>query len=142
MFFRYAFVFLALVVFICVLVQIFLAGLAIFESPALWRWHTTFVHIFELAPLLMLPAAWLGKAPRRLLWYSAGLLGMIYVQDFTANFRAISGAVAALHPLTGMVIAWMAYRVLLESRALLKSRAPQAEPQPGGNRVTTETKEA
>lgn len=88
----------------CVAVQVFLAGLGVFVSPADWRLHTTFIHFFEGLPLLMLLLALVARL-RGLRWPAAALIVLIAVQYATAAWTE-PRAVAALHPVGAMIIAW------------------------------------
>jgi hypothetical protein len=89
----------------CVAAQVFFAGLATFVDAASWRWHTTFVHAFELLPLLMLPAAFLARAPAAMRRLTGALFALIWLQYLTAN---IGGIAAALHPVNALIIFWVA----------------------------------
>lgn len=87
-------------------VQVFFAGLAIFAGPSWWRTHTTFVHLIEVLPLLMLIAAFVGRLPARAKWLSIAALLLIGLQ-FVLVELAIPG-VAALHPVNALLIFWLA----------------------------------
>ncbi len=89
----------------CVAVQVFFAGMATFVDPASWRWHTTFIHAFELLPLLMLPVAFLARVPAAMRWLTGALFALIWLQYLTAN---IGGIAAALHPVNALIIFWVA----------------------------------
>jgi hypothetical protein len=112
---RAAFVFFAAAFLACVAIQVFIAGLAIFTSPARWAWHRSFVHLFELLPLIMLALAFAGRLPDRLRWQSAGLFALIYAQYFTANVRAVFPWAAAAHPVIALGIFWVAARTMAEA---------------------------
>ena len=107
----------------CVAVQVFLAGMATFVDAARWRWHTTFVHAFELLPLLMLPVAFLARAPAAMRWLTGALFALIWLQYLTAN---IGGIAAALHPVNALIIFWVA--VHLGQRAWRVLREETREP--------------
>ena len=96
----------------CVAAQVFFAGMATFVDAARWRWHTSFVHAFELLPLLMLPLAFLARAPAAMRWLTGALFALIWLQYLTAN---IGGIAAALHPVNALIIFWVA--VYLGQRA-------------------------
>ena len=83
----------------CVLVQVFFAGVGAFGAN--WAWHLGFVHLFGLLPLLMIPAAFVGRLPIGLRLLPFGLLALIAVQYATAN-SAIPAA--ALHPVNALLI--------------------------------------
>lgn len=96
---------------VCVTAQIFLAGMAIFVDSSHWRDHTVFVRVFELFPVLMLIASFVGKLPNGLRWMCAVIFLLIYAQYFTAH---LPGA-GALHPVIAAVLFWVA--VQLTSRS-------------------------
>ena len=89
----------------CVAAQVFLAGLAIFVDAARWPWHTAFIHTFEFLPLLMLPLAFLARAPAALRWLTGALFALLWLQYLTANSGGIP---AALHPVNALLIFWVA----------------------------------
>lgn len=84
----------------CIVIRTFLAGMAIFSNPMYWTKHIVFVHLFEILPILMLIFAFAGRLPKTLRWQSAGLLGLIFAQYFTANMKSA----AALHPVIALII--------------------------------------
>ena len=106
----------------CVAVQVFLAGMATFVDAARWTWHTTFVHVFEGLPLLMLPLAFLARVPAAMRWLTGALLALIQLQYLTAN---VGGIPSALHPVNALVIFWVA--VYLGQRAWRVTRQEARE---------------
>jgi hypothetical protein len=112
---RGAFVFFAAVFLLCIGIQVFMAGLAIFENPVYWAWHRSFVHFFELLPLILLGLAFAGRLPAGLRWQSAGLFALIFAQYFTANVRAVLPWAAATHPVIALGIFWVAARTLMDA---------------------------
>ena len=92
---------------VCVVIQVFIAGMAVFVDPANWNLHTAFIHVFELLPLVMLVLAFLGRLPRTLKWLPVGLWVLIMVQYATAEGFSAS-LVAAIHPVNALVIFWLA----------------------------------
>ena len=82
-----------------VLVQVFFAGMGTFGAD--WSYHVTFVHLLEPLPLLMVPAAFVG----RLSW-ALRLLPLVLTVLIGAQY-ALAGTVvpvAALHPVNGLLI--------------------------------------
>ena len=128
MFTRYTFAGLSAAFVICLLVQIFMAGMAIFVHPNNWVRHVTFIHFFEILPLLMLVFGWLGKLPKQLLWQSAGLFGLIFLQYFTANIRAVIPLAAAAHPVTALPLIGLAFVVMREAWKITKDRRSARKP--------------
>lgn len=105
----------------CVVVQVFLAGMAIFVDPLNWVRHVNFVHFFGELPILMLILAWIGRLPR-----GAGLLLgpvilwlLIGVQFATAEARSV---VAALHPVNALLLAWYGMRLAQKAGAFWPPR--------------------
>ncbi len=83
----------------CVLVQVFFAGVGAFGAN--WAWHLGFVHLFGHLPLLMIPAAFVGRLPYGLRLLPIGLLALIIVQYATASAVVPT---AALHPVNALLI--------------------------------------
>lgn len=82
-----------------VLVQVFFAGMGAFGAD--WSWHLTFVHFLEPLPLLMTPAAFLGRLPWKLRLLPLALVFLVGVQYAFANATVPA---AALHPVNGVMI--------------------------------------
>jgi hypothetical protein len=99
----------------CVAIQVFFAGLAIFAGPNWWTSHTTFVHLIELLPLLMLVAAFVGKLPPRLRWLSLAAFVMIGLQYATIALGVPE--LTALHPVNALLIFWLAIHLATWRRA-------------------------
>lgn len=110
---RLAFAIFASVFTLCVTIQVFLAGLAIFANPENWEQHETFVHLFQVLPLILLALSFFGGLPANFRWQSAVMLGLIYVMYFTANFRVISPYVSAAHPVFAMGLLGISFMVML-----------------------------
>jgi len=89
---------------ICVGLQVFIAGMAVFAGPQNWAMHVNFIHFFEFIPLLMLLFAFLGKMPASMKWVSGGQLLLIFYMYFAANIRGVNPLLAATHPVVAMVI--------------------------------------
>ena len=101
-----------------VVVQVFFAGMGAFGAD--WSWHTSFVHLLELLPLLMVPVAFAGRLSWGLRLMPLGLLILIGAQYALAN-SAIPAA--ALHPvnallifLSGLFVARRAWAIVAEQR--------------------------
>lgn len=86
----------------CILVQVFLAGVAVFSDPAWWPHHATFVHVFELVPILMLVAGFIGRARWPLLVATFAAWFLIGLQYAFAGMRP--SWVAGFHALNAMVV--------------------------------------
>jgi hypothetical protein len=84
---------------VCILVQVFFAGMGAFGAD--WSYHVSFVHFLEPLPLLMVPVAFVG----RLSW-GLRLLPLALVVLIGAQYAFANAAVpaAALHPVNALLI--------------------------------------
>jgi len=96
---------------ICVAVQIFLAGMAIFIDASHWHDHVVFVRIFELFPLLLLIFSFVGKLSKGLQWMSVVIFLLIFAQYFTAHFPGAG----AFHPVIAAVLFWVAVHITVRA---------------------------
>jgi uncharacterized protein DUF6220 len=107
-----------------VVVQFLLAGLGIFVSRDFLTWHATAngAALFFL-PLILLLLAWLGAVPWRVSRLAPAITGLVALQSILLIpyhlaapefFRAISG----LHVVNALFIAWVAMRLIEETRGL------------------------
>ena len=87
-----------------VVVQVFLAGLGVFDSPERFEVHRTWGYTLELFPILLLVLAAVGRLGRRQLIYPAALFGMFILQSVFVALRTDMPMVAALHPVNGFGI--------------------------------------
>lgn len=90
---------LALLVVAAVAVQIFLAGLALFDRATWWADHKTFGMMIGPAVILLTLAVLIARPSRRLVAMSLALLVLYIVQINLPD--ASPRWVAALHPLVG-----------------------------------------
>lgn len=97
--FRVFYAVLASVFVVGVLTQVFFAGMGAFGAD--WSWHLTFVHFLEPLPLLLTPAAFLGRLPWILRLLPLALLFLVGVQYAFANTAVPA---AALHPVNALLI--------------------------------------
>jgi hypothetical protein len=117
---RFIFALLALIFMVCIVTQVFLAGMAVFVDQN-WKPHTSFVRIFQFIPILMFAVSFIGRIPNRLRWSSFGLLIMIILQYVTA--KAFSGIwVAAFHPVIAIFMFWNALTIVKQSFKWVKGK--------------------
>lgn len=114
----------------CVVVQVFLAGLGVFDDPAAFVTHREFGYLFGWLTLVMLVLALVGRMGRRIVGGSLLLLVLFALQSVLVALRDSQPAVAALHPLNGMAILLVAVALARTSRAWrgTAARAPAARP--------------
>ena len=97
------------------LIQVFLAGLAVFVDPTTFRVHVAFGQIVVGLLSLLLPiVAWLGRLPSVRL--ALGILLFYLLQTGLPEVRASYPVVAALHPVLALVLFWLAVRLASQAR--------------------------
>lgn len=103
---RFAYRFLAWVFLACIVVQIVLAGMALFGDPSGWRTHASFVNWFAWVPLAMFLLTFAGGIKGLDRYLSLALLLLVILQFMTVHLFASVIAIAALHPLLAMLLFW------------------------------------
>jgi len=88
----------------CAVVQVFLAGLGVFDDPKAFVTHREFGYLFGWLTLVVLVLALAGRMPRRVTGLSVLLLVLFALQSVLVAARADLPVVAALHPLNGVAI--------------------------------------
>lgn len=90
---------------LCILIQIYLAGMAIFINPANWAKHTLFGHLFLFnTPILMLIFAMIGSLPRWAYWQIFGLFVSVFLMYFTANISFVLPWMSPMHPVFAFLL--------------------------------------
>jgi hypothetical protein len=118
----------------CAVVQVFLAGLGVFDDPGAFISHRQFGYLFGWLTLVALALALAGRAPGRITGLSALLLGLFALQSVLVAFRSAMPALAALHPLNGFLLLAVAVVTLRLSWAARSSATvdrmsvPRADP--------------
>jgi hypothetical protein len=88
----------------CALVQVFLAGLGVFDDPKSFITHREFGYLFGWLTLIVLILALVGRSPRRVTGLSVLLLVQFALQSVFVALRGDLPAIAALHPLNGFAL--------------------------------------
>lgn len=116
------------------LIQVFLAGLGVFESSSKFGTHAGWGYMLGLIPLVLLVLAGAGQLGQRQVLYGAGLFGMFIVQSMLVAFRSSAPVVAALHPVNGFLLLLVAVAMAREAWAArnVQVGSGAAEPKPGG----------
>ena len=114
----------------CAIVQVFLAGLGVFDDPRAFVTHREFGYAFGWLTLIVLILALAGRSPRRITGLAALMLLQFALQSVFVALRADLPAIAALHPLNGFGL--LAVAVVLTRLAWLArwvaDPAPAAAP--------------
>lgn len=96
-------------------VQVFLAGMGVFDGPARFETHRTWGYTLELFPVLLLIAGLVGRMGRRLALLAVAEFGLFILQSVLIAFRESTPAIAALHPVNGFLILLIAIVIARES---------------------------
>jgi Family of unknown function (DUF6220) len=95
---------------VSLLIQVLLAGLAVFVDPATFRIHVDFGRIAVGLLTLLLPiVAWLGRLPS--FRPAVGVLLFYLLQTGLPEVKASYPVVAALHPVLALILFWLAVRL-------------------------------
>jgi hypothetical protein len=111
---------------LCAVVQVFLAGLGVFDDPRSFITHREFGYVFGWLTLVILVLALVGRAPRRIVGLSVLLLVLFTFQSILVALRADMPGIAALHPLNGFAI--LAVGVVMTREAWAVRRVAASDP--------------
>jgi hypothetical protein len=108
----------------CAAIQVFLAGLGVFDDPNAFVTHRNFGYLFGWLTLVLLVIALVGRMPRRYVGLAVLILVLFALQSVFVALREDMPALAALHPLNGFLIlgtatytAWMSWKARSEADA-------------------------
>jgi hypothetical protein len=85
---------------------IFIAGMALFVDRAYWQLHKDLGWGSELPGLLLILTGLLGWIPRRLVAWMVTIVVFHFVHTALPALREQVPLLAAVHPLTAMLLAW------------------------------------
>ena len=88
----------------CCVIQVFLAGLGVFDDASAFITHRDFGYLFGWLVLVMLVAAIVGRMGRVYIGGAVLIVVLFTLQSVFVALRTDMPAVAALHPLNGFVI--------------------------------------
>ena len=112
---RSAFPFVAGLLAVGAIVQVFLAGLGVFDDGSAFITHRDFGYMLSLLPIVMAVLALVAGLPRRFAGLSALLFVLFILQSVFVAAREGTPAIAALHPLNGFLILGLAILLAWQS---------------------------
>ncbi|MBS4201278.1 hypothetical protein KHA93_16700 [Bacillus sp. FJAT-49732] len=114
---------------ICILIQVFLAGLALFWDPAQWASHTGFARLLIIVSILILVISFIARLPLSLRLRSAGLLGIIILIAVSAKLPSGIGYLSALHPVLALMLFFGTVSLARKTDALKKEKKHESAEQ-------------
>jgi len=103
---RFIFKIIAWAFLVCIVAQVFIAGLATFTDASNWEMHRSFVQIFALAPLIMFLLTYVSGIKGIKRWVSLGLFALVVFQFLSIQVFSSAGVIAALHPVVALLLFW------------------------------------
>jgi hypothetical protein len=97
------------------LVQVFLAGLGVFENPTQFATHRGFGFLLEIVPILLLVIGLVAGVGRRLAAFALVAFLLFILQSVFVAARDSSPMIAALHPVNGFLILLLAIEMAREA---------------------------
>ena len=96
-------------------IQVWLAGRGVFESPTVFDTHRDVGYMISIFPIVLLVVGLLGGMGRGVASMAAAIFGLVILQSVFVAMRTSSPAVAALHPVNGFLILLVAVMLARES---------------------------
>lgn len=112
---------------ICILVQVFLAGLALFWDSARWAGHSGFAIVLFVVSILILVISFIARLPRSLRIRSAVLFGMIILMAVSAKLPSGIGYLSALHPVLALIMFFGTVSLAQKTDVFIKAEQQSAE---------------
>jgi hypothetical protein len=118
---RFAFGLLAGVYILCIVLQVFFAGLGVLVDSKDLQLHRTFANTFEFLPILMFLLSFAGRIRGSLRWFNLVLFALTSLQHVTIlNF---TGSLRAIHTVDAILLFWISLHMVKRSWPWLRSRS-------------------
>jgi len=106
--------------------QVFLAGLGVFDDPSFFMTHRDMGYTLEAVALVCLVVAALARAGRSQVGLTALVLGLFFVQSILVGVRDTAPMVAALHPVNGFLILFLSIGLARQAWRTARTPLPDA----------------
>lgn len=123
---RFVYAVLAWITWLCIVVQVFLAGLGTFADSADWKLHATFATYFEYVPVVMFLLSFFGGIRGGLRWIGLALYALITFQHMSVRVFSGIGALAAMHTVVALALFLGSWYAVKRSSAWLRRESAQA----------------
>jgi hypothetical protein len=111
-----------------VVLQVFLAGLGVFDDPTFFLTHRDTGYTLEGLAFFVIVFAAIARAGRAQIGIAALIFGLFLLQSVFVAVRVSAPAVAALHPVNGFLILLLS--IVLARRAWAFARATRTTAEP------------
>jgi uncharacterized integral membrane protein len=108
---------------VCVILQVFFAGLGVFVNSDNLQLHRTFANYFEFASIIMFLLSFAGRIKGSLRWLTLGLFALTSLQHMTLQF---SGFLPAIHTVDALLLFWISLSLTKRSLPWLLLRKESA----------------
>ena len=108
--------------------QVFLAGLGVFDDPTFFLTHRDTGYTLEAVAFFVIVFAAIARAGRAQIGIAALIFGLYLLQSVFLAVRVSAPAIAALHPVNGFLILLLS--IVLARRAWAFARATRSTPEP------------
>jgi hypothetical protein len=112
----------------CAVVQVFLAGLGVFDDPSAFVTHRDFGYMFGWLVLVVIVLALVGREPRRVVGMTILLAVLFALQSVFVSLRTDYPAIAALHPLNGFLILGLGIAITRQAWLVHREAGPESAP--------------
>jgi hypothetical protein len=109
---RFIYGVLAIGYLICVVLQVFFAGLGVFVNSDNLELHRNFANYFEMASIVMFLISFAGRIKGRLRWLPLGLFALTSLQHMSLQF---SGFLPAIHTVDALLLFWISLHLTKHS---------------------------
>jgi hypothetical protein len=101
---RHVLIWLARIFAVCVVIQVFFAGAALFMDTDYWKFHLRFPRFFAFLPIIMIVLSFIAKLSSSVRLKCFQLFGMIILMFLTAVLSSKIGILSALHPVIAIML--------------------------------------
>jgi hypothetical protein len=116
---RFVFGVLAAGYLICVILQVFFAGMGVFVDSSDLELHRTFANYFEFASVILFLLSFAGRIKGSLRWLPLGLFALTSLQHMSIKF---SGILPAIHTVDALLLFWISLHLTKRSLSWLLLR--------------------
>ncbi|HKF85613.1 MAG TPA: DUF6220 domain-containing protein [Candidatus Limnocylindrales bacterium] len=103
--------------------QVFLAGLGVFDEPSFFLTHRDTGYMLELVAFVVFVLAAIARAGRRQIGIAGLIVLLFLLQSVFVALRTTAPAVAALHPVNGFLIVLLSIVLTRDAWRLVRARS-------------------